>query len=57
MVKCPQCGSEDYEISYIEDTEYSTDAIMVVEKACCCDCDEEFWVREFFSFDYSENIR
>lgn len=56
MVKCPKCKSEDYEEIYVEDYSYECDEIITLTKARCCECGEEFWVREFFTFDSAKNI-
>ena len=56
MAKCKNCGSEDYEVIYIEEHDYNGDYITVVAKVRCCDCGEEFWIRAYFDFGEGENI-
>lgn len=56
MAKCPICNSKDYEVIYIEEHDYNGDCVIVFAKARCCDCGKEFWVREYFNFDMSENV-
>ena len=40
----------------IEEHDYNGDCVIVFAKARCCDCGKEFWVREYFNFDMSENV-
>ena len=56
MVKCPKCKSDDYEVNYIEDYSYEGNEIIVLTKACCCDCKKEFWVKEFFTFSDAKYV-
>ena len=56
MVKCPKCKSDDYEVNYIEDYSYEGDKIIVLTKVHCCECEKEFWVKEFFTFDDAKNV-
>lgn len=56
MVRCPKCKSDDYEINYIEDYSYEGDKIIVLAKTHCCECEKEFWVKEFFTFDSAKNV-
>ena len=57
MVKCKKCNSkDDYEITYIIEYDYSGDCVTVVARAYCCECGEEFLVKERFDFADSENI-
>ena len=54
MVKCPKCKSEEYEVNYIEDYSYEGDEIITLTKARCNECENEFWIREFFTFEGAE---
>ena len=56
MAKCKNCNSKDYEIIYIEEYNYNGDCITVLAKARCCECEKEFWVKEYFNFDDSKNV-
>lgn len=55
MAKCPECGSEDYDVIYIEDTEYNTSYIDCLVKVRCENCGKVFWVKEVFEFGSSRN--
>ena len=56
MVKCPKCQSDDYEVNYIEDYSYEGDEIITLTNVRCCECNKEFWVKEFFTFNSAKNI-
>lgn len=57
MAKCPKCGSEDYTVIYVADTEYDYDRIITIGEAECEDCKAIFWVKEFFEFKNSINTK
>lgn len=50
MVKCPKCGSDDYDVLFIEDWEYNSNGAIAHVKAKCENCEKEFWVKELFKF-------
>ena len=56
MAECKNCGCDDYEVIYIEEYEYCGDYISMLAKARCCECGEEFWIREYFDFDRSNRV-
>lgn len=56
MAKCPICNSEEYNEIYVEEHDYNGDYVIALVKVRCCDCGKEFWVREYFDFDRSENV-
>ena len=56
MVKCPKCKSDDYETLYIEDTSYEGNEMVVLIKARCANCDNKYWVREFFNYSHADNV-
>lgn len=56
MVKCPKCKSEDYEVNYVGDYNYQGDEIITLANVRCCECDKEFWIREFFTFSDGEYV-
>lgn len=56
MVKCPKCKSEDYEVKYIGDYNYQGDEIITLANVRCCECNKEFWVKEFFTFSDAKYV-
>lgn len=56
LAKCPKCKSDDYEVQYVDDCNFHGDYMTALAKARCCQCDKEFWVREYFNFDRSETV-
>ena len=58
MVKCPKCKHiVYYDVLYVEGYDYEGDSVIATVKAKCCDCGEEFWVKELFEFNGNENIK
>ena len=56
IAKCKKCKSDDYEIIHIENYEYEGDCISMLAKVRCCECGNEFYVKEFFDFSSSERV-
>lgn len=61
MVKCPKCGSNMYDVEYIEETNrmydhnYDNECVTQTVKVTCC-CGHQFSVQEKFIFVNAENI-
>ena len=54
--RCPKCGSEWYDIQVIWETyEVNTDILVRESRAKCDECGQEYNIKEYFNFDYSEN--
>lgn len=61
MVRCPKCGSNMYDVEYVEETNRmydharNNDCVTQIVKVTCC-CGHQFLVKEKFIFADAKNI-